>query len=102
ASASPGSVRSFDVQADSRQQRERNKAQKREQRRLEREEEQLLGELDGLEEEKLRLEHLLAREEVYRDGQRVRQIKEQLQTIVRRRDGLMRRWETVDTQREQI
>ena len=82
--------------------REQGKAQQRELRRLEREEQQLLATMEQLEEEGSRLEHLLAQEDVYRDGQRVREIKEQLEAITNRRERLMSRWETVDKQQKEI
>jgi ATP-binding cassette subfamily F protein 3 len=82
--------------------REQDKAQRRELRRLEREEEQLLAKLEDLEQQKTRLEQLLGREDVYRDGPRVREIKEELEGISGRRERLMRRWETVDKQRREI
>ena len=84
------------------EQREQSKAQKRELRRLEREEEQLLATMEQLDEEGSRLEHLLAEESVYRDGERVREIKEQLEAITNRRERLMSRWESVDKQRKEI
>jgi ATP-binding cassette subfamily F protein 3 len=82
--------------------REQSKAQQRELRRLEREEQELLAEVEQLEEEGSRLEHLLAQEDVYRDGQRVRDIKEQLERISSRRERLMSRWETVDKQQKEV
>jgi ATP-binding cassette subfamily F protein 3 len=82
--------------------REQSRAQNRELRRLEREEEQLLTTMEELDEEGSRLEHLLAQESVYRDGQRVREIKERLDMIVNRREQLMRRWESVDKQQKEI
>jgi len=82
--------------------REQSKAQKRELRRLEREEQELLATMEQLEEEGSRLEHLLAQEDVYRDGQRVREIKEQLERITSRRERLMSRWETVDKQQKEV
>jgi ATP-binding cassette subfamily F protein 3 len=85
-----------------REMQERSKAEKRELRRLDREEEQILATMEELEEEGSRLEHLLAREDVYRDGERVREIKEQLEQIGSRRERLMSRWETVDKQRKEI
>ncbi len=88
-------------QGSFRELREQSKAQKRELRRLEREEEQLLATMEELEEEGSRLEHLLTQEAVYRDGQRVREIKEQLEAITSRRERLMSRWESVDKQREE-
>jgi ATP-binding cassette subfamily F protein 3 len=84
------------------QSREQSKAQKREMRRLEREEEQLLSSLEELENERTRLEHLLSEQEVYRDGERVKKLKVQLQEIAGRREALMRRWEAVDEQRKEI
>jgi ATP-binding cassette subfamily F protein 3 len=89
-------------QGSFRELREQGKAQKRELRRLEREEQQLLATMEELDQEGSRLEHLLTQEAVYRDGQRVREIKEQLEAITSRRERLMSRWESVDKQREQI
>jgi ATP-binding cassette subfamily F protein 3 len=85
-----------------RQAQEQSRAQKRELRRLEREEQELLETMERLEEEHTRLEHLLAEESVYRDGQRVREIKEQLEAIAGRREQLMRRWESVDKLQNQV
>jgi ATP-binding cassette subfamily F protein 3 len=82
--------------------REQSKAQKREMRRLEREEQELMATMEQLDEEHLRLEHLLAEEAVYRDGQRVREIKEQLEAIAERKERLMRRWELVDKQQNEV
>jgi ATP-binding cassette subfamily F protein 3 len=96
------SAESFNAPESAQVLREQSKAQKRELRRLEREEEQLLATMEELDEEGSRLEHLLAQEAVYRDGQRVREIKEQLETITNRRERLMSRWESVDKQRKEI
>jgi ATP-binding cassette subfamily F protein 3 len=85
-----------------REMREQSKAQQRELRRLEREEQELLATMEQLDEEGSRLEHLLAREDVYRDGQRVREIKEQLERITARRERLMSRWETVDKKQKEV
>ena len=74
-----------DSRGSFRELREQSKAQQRELRRLEREEQELLTAMEQLEEEGSRLEHLLAREDVYRDGQRVREIKEHLEAINARR-----------------
>jgi ATP-binding cassette subfamily F protein 3 len=82
--------------------REQSKAQKREMRRLEREEQELMATMEQLDEEHLRLEHLLAEEAVYRDGQRVREIKGQLEAIAERKERLMRRWELVDKQQNEV
>jgi ATP-binding cassette subfamily F protein 3 len=95
-------VESYDPQGSFRELREQSKAQKREQRRLEREEEQLLATMEELDEEGSRLEHLLSEEAVYRDGQRVREIKERLEAITNRRELLMRRWESVDKQQKEF
>jgi ATP-binding cassette subfamily F protein 3 len=89
-------------QVSFRELREQSKAQKRELRRLEREEEQLLATMEELDEEGARLEHLLTQEAVYRDGQRVREIKEQLEAITNRRERLMSRWESVDKQQNEV
>jgi len=96
------SAESFEPQGSFQQVREQSKAQKRELRRLEREEEELLATMEQLDEEGTRLEHLLAQEAVYRDGQRVREIKEQLEAITNRRERLMSRWESVDKQRKEV
>ncbi|UCF99880.1 MAG: ABC-F family ATP-binding cassette domain-containing protein [Spirochaetaceae bacterium] len=97
-----GSMESPAIPGASQQLRDQSKAQKREQRRLEREEQELLATLEALDSEGSQLEHLLAQEEVYRDGDRVREIKEQLETIAGQREGLMKRWERVDKQRAEI
>jgi ATP-binding cassette subfamily F protein 3 len=101
-SGPPSSAESFTAPESAQVLREQSKSQKRELRRLEREEEQLLATMEELDEEGSRLEHLLAQEAVYRDGQRVREIKEQLETITNRRERLMSRWESVDKQRKEI
>jgi ATP-binding cassette subfamily F protein 3 len=88
-------------QAAFREAREQGKAQKRELRRLEREEQELMATMEKLDEEHSRLEHLLAEETVYRDGRRVREIKEQLEAIADRRERLMQRWELVDKQQNE-
>lgn len=85
----------------SRQLRQQSKAQKRDLRRLEREEEELLARLDALQGEHSRLEQLLSREEVYRDGELVKKTKEDLEKITGRREQLMKRWEVVDKQRRE-
>jgi len=86
---------------DSQRLRRQGKAQKRDLRRLEREEEELLSQLDALQGEYSRLEQLLSREEVYRDGERVRQAKKELHKMTSRREQLMKRWEVVDKQRRE-
>ena len=101
-SAAIRSAESFTVPESAQVLREQGKAQKRELRRLEREEEQLLATMEELDEEGSRLEHLLAEETVYLDGERVREIKEQLEAITNQRERLMSRWESVDKQRKDI
>jgi len=86
---------------DSQRLRRQGKAQKRDLRRLEREEEELLSQLDALQGEYSRLEQLLSREEVYRDGERVRQAKKELHKMTSRREQLMKCWEVVDKQRRE-
>jgi ATP-binding cassette subfamily F protein 3 len=91
-----------DSRGSFRELREQSKAQKRELRRLEREEKELMSTMEQLDEEHSRLEHLLAEEAVYRDGRRVREIKEQLEAISRHRERLMLRWESVDKQQNEV
>jgi ATP-binding cassette subfamily F protein 3 len=93
---------STETQGSFREKREESKVQKRELRRLEREEAELLATMEQLEEEGSRLEHLLAQESVYRDGRRVREIKEQLEAITDRKERLMSRWETVDKLQKEV
>jgi ATP-binding cassette subfamily F protein 3 len=83
----------------SQQIRQQSKDQKRDLRKLEREEGELLAKLDALQGEHSRLEQLLSREEIYRDGERVRKIKEDLEKMATQREQLMKRWELVDKQR---
>jgi ATP-binding cassette subfamily F protein 3 len=95
---------SSDPSASSRagqQVRQQSKAQKRDLRRLQREEEELLLKLDEFQGEHSRLEQLLSREEVYRDGERVKKIKEDLEKLTSQREQLMKRWEVVDKQRRE-
>jgi ATP-binding cassette subfamily F protein 3 len=66
------------------------------QRRLGREEEQILAELERLAQERSGLEHSLASEQVYRDGQQVKRIKGELEANGRRQEELTRRWEEVE------
>jgi hypothetical protein len=65
-------------------------------RRLGREEEEILAELERLTQERGELEHSLASEQVYRDGARVKQVKERLEANSRRQEELLRHWEEVD------
>ena len=73
------------------------KQQQAELRRLLREEEQLLHRLEELAGEKPRLEQELAREDVYRDGERVRMLKERLEANLAEQECLTRRWEEIDS-----
>jgi ATP-binding cassette subfamily F protein 3 len=83
--------------SDSERFRRAAKAQQAELRRLKREEEGLLDRLEELASEKSRLEHELAREEVYRDGDRVRELKARLEANSAEQERLSRRWEDVDS-----
>jgi ATP-binding cassette subfamily F protein 3 len=65
-------------------------------RRLGREEEQILAELERLAQERSELEHSLASEQVYRDGQQVKRVKGELEDNGRRQEELTRRWEEVE------
>jgi ATP-binding cassette subfamily F protein 3 len=65
-------------------------------RRLGREEEQILAELERLAQERSELEHSLASEQVYRDGQQVKRVKGELEANGRRQEELTRRWEEVE------
>ena len=57
--------------------------------------------MDALHGEYSQLEQLLSREEVYRDGERVRQTKKELNKMTSQREQLMKRWEAVDKQRRE-
>ncbi len=96
--ASSGASQAFRT---SQQIRRQSKLQKRDLRKLEREEEELLAKLDALQGEHSRLEHLLSREEVYRDGKQVKKIKEDIDKATSQREQLMKRWEVVDKQRRE-
>ncbi len=65
-------------------------------RRLAREEELILAELERLAAERRELELVLSDGEVYRDGARVKRLKEELAANTRRQEELTSRWETVD------
>jgi len=73
------------------------KEQQAELRRLHREEEELLHRLEELAGEKARLEKELAREDVYRDGERVRAAKAALEANLEEQERLSRRWEQVES-----
>jgi ATP-binding cassette subfamily F protein 3 len=65
-------------------------------RRLAREEEQILAELERLAAGRRELEQTLADGEVYRDGARVKLLKQELEANARRQEELTSRWEAVD------
>ncbi len=65
-------------------------------RRLAREEEGILAELERLAAGRRELEQALSDEEVYRDGARVKKLKQELADNTRRQEELTARWEAVD------
>jgi ATP-binding cassette subfamily F protein 3 len=79
-----------------------DKRLQRELRRLAREEEGIVADLEGLHGQRSELERSLAREEVYRDGERVRQVKRELEEIERREEALSARWEELEEERRQL
>ena len=64
-------------------------------RKLKREEEEILASVEKIESDQKRLQHELALPEVYVDGERVRNIKEQLAARAAEHEALLLRWETV-------
>ena len=81
------------------QERKRRKSRER---KLEKEEEQVLETVDALEAEHEKLQHELARPEVYADGERVREITRRLEAIDRERGELTNRWEELAAERERL
>ena len=65
-------------------------------RRLAREEEQILAELESLAAGHRELEQALSDREVYRDGARVKLLKQELEANTRHQEELTGRWEAVD------
>jgi len=65
-------------------------------RRLAREEEGILAELERLAAARRELEKALSDREVYRDGARVKLLKQELDGNTRRQEELTSRWEAVD------
>jgi ATP-binding cassette subfamily F protein 3 len=65
-------------------------------RRLAREEEGILAELERLAAGRRELEKALSDGEVYRDGARVKLLKQELAANTRRQEELTSRWEAVD------
>ncbi len=65
-------------------------------RRLAREEEEILAELERLASGRRELEAALSDGEVYRDGARVKLLKQELEANARRQEELTSRWEAVD------
>ncbi len=78
--------------------REEEKQRKTVIRRLEREEESLLSCIEALETAYRELEASLADPLVYKDGEKVRQIKNDLERNKREQDELSRRWEAVEAE----
>ncbi len=68
------------------------------QRKLEREQESLLAKIDGLERRKRELSEEIASPEIYRDGAKVRSIKERLEENEREQAAAMKRWEELDAE----
>jgi ATP-binding cassette subfamily F protein 3 len=78
------------------------KEQKSRARKLEKEEGEVLEEIDRLEEEHGRVQEELALPEVYADGARVRELSGRLEEIDARRAELTERWEALAAERETL
>ncbi len=61
-----------------------------------------MEELEALQAGRGELERSLAREEVYLDGEKVREIKDRLAGNARRQETLTRRWEELEGQRAEL
>ncbi len=65
-------------------------------RRLEREEAELLSEIEHLQAESVELEQAMAREEVYRDGEKMKAIRNKLAQLRKRQEQSLSRWEELE------
>ncbi|AEJ18904.1 ABC-F family ATP-binding cassette domain-containing protein [Gracilinema caldarium] len=82
--------------------REAEKKRQAQIRRLERQEADLLAQLEQCETEKARLEEALASPEIYADGTKVRDIQSKLDGILRKIDELTIQWEQVAQELETV
>lgn len=79
---------------------QRQKERRSRARRLEKEEADILAEIDRLEADHERTETELARPEVYADGEQVKALSQRLEELDERRGKLTERWEAVAAERE--
>ncbi|MFP4374015.1 MAG: ABC-F family ATP-binding cassette domain-containing protein [Spirochaetaceae bacterium] len=80
----------------------RHKQRKSRVRKLEKQEDEVLAQIDRLEAEHASVQEELARPEVYADGERVKSLSARLQEIDRSRDELTEHWERLAGERELI
>jgi ATP-binding cassette subfamily F protein 3 len=80
----------------SRAAREEEKKKKNRLRRLKKEEADILHRLEELNDEKRDIEHSMAEEDVYRDGEKMKAVKERLMKNKAEHDNLFKRWEKIE------
>jgi len=71
-------------------------------RKLEREEEEILERIDRLTEENRSLQHRLADETVYRDGERVKELKSAIHANTVREQELLGRWQELEAEKTRL
>jgi ATP-binding cassette subfamily F protein 3 len=85
----------IDVQKSAMEQRAQNKQRQAELRRLQKQEAELLNAIDGLENEKTRLEAELSLPEVYSNGEKARAVKQKLDECIAALKARTAEWEAV-------
>jgi ATP-binding cassette subfamily F protein 3 len=71
-------------------------------RSVERQEEELLAELEALEKQKAEVEHAMGQPEAYSSGERMRELTRSHETNRSDHDAAMARWETLAAQAEDL
>jgi ATP-binding cassette, subfamily F, member 3 len=69
---------------------------------IKKEEEELMGRIEGLEREHTEIEHSMTDPEVYTDGRRVKKLQEELKDNTRQQEEYARRWEGLEEERRQL
>ncbi|MQY76542.1 MAG: ATP-binding cassette domain-containing protein, partial [Spirochaeta sp.] len=71
-------------------------------RKLTREEEDIMAGLEELQQEAARLEETMSNKEAYRDGRKMRELKQRLQENQRLQQGSLKRWEIIDSELKEL
>jgi ATP-binding cassette subfamily F protein 3 len=84
------------IPADGRVMREEEKKKKSRLRKMKEEETDILCKLEKLGRNREAIEHSMAEEEVYRDGEKMKALKQRLSENTTRHDELFKKWEKVE------